>query len=67
MLNNVKNKTPITDELEYRWIKAKDGTPKLFQWSNSKGNDDSIIFVGINITDKHEKERQFKTLTENRS
>lgn len=64
VLNAEINKIPTSDEIENRWIKDINGTPKLFQWSNSKSNDGSLIFIGIDITEKYEKERQFKTLTE---
>lgn len=64
MLNKIHNNVPLNEELIYRKIITKDGKEKLFQWVNSKGHDDSIIFIGIDVTEKHEKEIQFKTLTE---
>ena len=64
ILNMVHNNVLLKEELTYRKIITKDGKEKLFQWVNSKGLDDSIIFIGIDVTEKHEKEMQFKTLTE---
>jgi len=64
VLDVVKNKKILTNELKNRWIKTKDGQPKLFQWTCSKGLGDSLIFIGIDITEREEKEAQFKTLTE---
>ena len=64
ILNIVRNDKPLTDEIKHRWITAKDGRPKLFDWISSKGEEDSLIFVGIDITEKQEKQREFITLTE---
>ena len=64
ILNIVRNNTPLTNEIKNRWITTKDGKPKLFDWVSSKGDDDSLIFVGIDITEKQEKQREFITLTE---
>ncbi len=64
ILNMVHNNVLLKEELTYRKIITKNGKEKLFQWVNSKGLDDSIIFIGIDVTEKHEKEMQFKTLTE---
>jgi len=64
ILNNVYNNVPLKEELSYRKIITKDGKEKLFQWANSQGHDDSIISIGIDVTENHEKEMQFKTLTE---
>jgi len=64
VLNVVNNNTPIPEEIKNRWIKAENGQFKLFDWVNSKSEDGSLIFIGIEITEKQEREKQFKTLTE---
>lgn len=64
VLNFVRNNGPLTNELKNRWIATKDGKPKLFDWISSKGEDDSLIFIGIDVTEKQEKQQEFITLTE---
>ena len=64
ILNIVRNNAPLSDAIKNRWITTKDGKPKLFDWINSKGEDDSLIFIGIDVTEKQERQREFKTLTE---
>ena len=60
----VNNNNPLSKNLKNRWVKSKNGKSILFQWTGSKGLDNSWIFIGIDITEKQEKEKQFKTLTE---
>ena len=64
IMNNIYYNIPITDEIRYRKIKSKDGKEKLYHWGITKAFDDTFIFVGVDVTEKHEKENQFKTLTE---
>ncbi|MBT8384908.1 MAG: PAS domain S-box protein [Bacteroidia bacterium] len=64
VLNIVRNNSPLTDEIKNRWITTIDGKPKLFDWISSKGEEDSLIFVGIDVTEKQEKQQEFITLTE---
>ncbi|MGB5362760.1 MAG: PAS domain S-box protein, partial [Aureibaculum sp.] len=64
ILNIVRNNAPLSDEIKNRWITTKDGKPKLFDWVSSKGEENTLIFVGIDITEKQEKQKEFITLTE---
>jgi len=60
----VNNNNPISKILKNRWVKSNNGKSILYQWTGSKGVGNSWIFIGIDVTEKQEKEKQFKTLTE---
>jgi len=68
VLNNVLKNDFLEDELKYRWIQTINGQPKLFQWAHSKGVDNTLIFVGIDITEREIAEKnsvQYWKIVEN--
>jgi PAS domain S-box-containing protein len=68
VLDVVQNKKILHNKLSNRWIKTKDGKPKLFQWTCSKGLGDSLIFIGIDVTERKIAEKnsaQYWKIVEN--
>ena len=68
VLDVVQNKKILLNKLRNRWIKTKDGKPKLFQWTCSKGLGDSLIFIGIDVTEREIAEKnsaQYWKIVEN--
>ncbi|MCF6212921.1 MAG: PAS domain-containing protein [Flavobacteriaceae bacterium] len=57
VLDNILNSTSLTDDLVHRKIKTKDGKEKLFQWISSKGIGDSLIFIGVDVTQRYHEEQ----------
>ena len=68
VLDVVQNNKILNNKLSNRWIKTKDGKPKLFQWTCSKGLGNSLIFIGIDVTERKIAEKnssQYWKIVEN--
>jgi len=64
VISNILNSTTLKEGFVHRKIKTKNGEEKILQWITSKGVNNTLIFVGIDITEKVEKDVQFKKITE---
>jgi PAS domain S-box-containing protein len=62
--NYVFNKGPRTKRVATRIIKTKEGIPKHIEWYISKGVENTYINIGIDNTEKYEKEKKYEALTE---
>ena len=51
-------------EFSLRHIKTKKGESKWINWSFTRESENSFIAIGVDITELHEKAKQFTTLTE---
>jgi PAS domain S-box-containing protein len=48
----------------FRKIKTKGGDYKYIEWYVSRGGANDVIAIGVDVTERHEKDIQFKKLTE---
>jgi len=64
VFNYVYNKGAKTKRVSARIIKTKEGVPKHIEWYISKGVGNTYINIGIDITEKYEEAKKYKTLTD---